>query len=39
MKNNAKEIEKLNKAVFYQEKGNKNHIFSVMRDEITAFKG
>ncbi len=33
-----KDIEKLNKAVFYQESANKTHIFSKMRDEITAFK-
>ena len=36
--NNKKEIEKLNKAVFFSDKA-KNNIFTVMRDEITAFKG
>ena len=36
--NNKKEIDKLNKAVFFKEKGN-NNIFSVMRDEISALKG
>ena len=38
MMNNKKEIEKLNKAVFFSDKA-KNNIFTVMRDEITAFKG
>ena len=38
MMNNKKEIDKLNKAVFFKEKGN-NNIFSVMRDEISALKG